>query len=411
MIPLRPGGMEVTSEELKWAWSVMRQREDAAREAALMIDEMEKRAAEGPSGSTLPTYSPQQEALISSLKAFRHGGPASTTHNFAPFKDTNPAAPPDQRYKAIGGSGINGLFAMASPDAIHWRFLSQEPIIHKGEHPGSRNDSQNVAFYDSLRGEYVAFHRDVRRNYRAIRRSASSDFIHWSDPEWIDLGDTPDEHLYTNAITPYFRAPHLYLGFPRRFVGFRKLPKDAPWPEAISDQVFMTSRDGGQRWSRQFMEAFIRPGLDKENWTDRCGTISWGVVPTSDREMSLYWIEHLRHPTLRMRRGTLRLDGFASVHAGYRGGQFVTHPFTFTGRSLYLNYSTSAVGSIQVELQEAESGRAIGAFRLEDNLIYGDEIEGLVTWRGGSDLSHFFGKAVRLRFVMKDADVYALQFR
>ena len=49
----------------------------------------------------------------------------------------------------------------------------------------------------------------------------------------------------------------------------------------------------------------------------------------------------------------LRLDGFVSVRAGYRGGEFVTHPLVFDGQRLVMNFSTSAVGSVQVEVQDA----------------------------------------------------------
>jgi len=44
-------------------------------------------------------------------------------------------------------------------------------------------------------------------------------------------------------------------------------------------------------------------------------------------------------------------------------------------------------------------------------LICGDETEGVVRWKSGSDLSLLEGRVIRLRFVMQDADLYALQFR
>ena len=43
----------------------------------------------------------------------------ASTHNFAPFLDTNPACPPEQRFKAIGGTDTKGLFLYVSPDGIH----------------------------------------------------------------------------------------------------------------------------------------------------------------------------------------------------------------------------------------------------------------------------------------------------
>ncbi|HNT34385.1 MAG TPA: hypothetical protein PKH07_05230, partial [bacterium] len=46
------------------------------------------------------------------------------THCFAPFKDTNPAAPASERYKAVS-RGDGGLIAFVSADGIHWSKLQE----------------------------------------------------------------------------------------------------------------------------------------------------------------------------------------------------------------------------------------------------------------------------------------------
>ncbi|MBI3920440.1 MAG: hypothetical protein HY318_03390 [Armatimonadetes bacterium] len=171
----------------------------------------------------------------------------------------------------------------------------------------------------------------------------------------------------------------------------------------------MTSRDGLH--FRRFLEAFIRPGIGGENWTDRTNMPAWGIVPTGPSEISVYWIEHYRHPSLRVRRGSLRTDGFVSVHADFAGGEFVTKPFTFSGKESAINYSTSAAGSVRIEIQDATE-RPLPGFGLDEGTeMYGDEIERAVAWRNGSDLSQLAGKPVRLRCVMKDADLYSMRFR
>jgi len=241
----------------------------------------------------------------------------------------------------------------------------------------------------------------------------SDDFVHWTEPQWLDFGDAPLEHLYTNAITPYHRAPHILLGFPMRFVEDRKKVAEHPYP-GVSDGVFMTSRDG-VRW-RRWLEAFLRPGPQREHWWQRNNMIAWGIlvtrsdVPGTPDELSLYASENYYVGPCRLRRFTLRMDGFASVHAPYSGGEFTTKPLIFQGRELVLNYSTSAAGSIKVELQDPD-GRPIPNFGLEEcEEIYGDEIEGMVSWRGGPDLGRLSGRPVRLRFAMKDADLLSLGF-
>src|SRR5690606_1795819 len=112
-----------------------------------------------------------------------------------------------------------------------------------------------------------------------------------------------------------------------------------------------------------------------------------------------------------VRRYTLRLDGFVSVNAPASGGELITKPITFKGTSLHLNFSSSAAGGIQVEIQDAD-GKAIPGYSLADcPPVFGDTIERTVFWTGGPDLSELQGRSVRLRFVLNDADLYALQFK
>ena len=135
-------------------------------------------------------------------------------------------------------------------------------------------------------------------------------------------------------------------------------------------------------------------------------------MPTCATEWSLYANEHYMRPDApgRIRRLAVRPWGFVSIHADYRGGEFVTKPLVFDGRCLRLNYATSAAGSIQVEIQDV-SGRAMAGFSLEDmNPLFGDALDCGVTWKGGGELKALSGRPVRLRFVMRDADLFALRF-
>ena len=125
----------------------------------------------------------------------------------------------------------------------------------------------------------------------------------------------------------------------------------------------------------------------------------------------MYCQEHGRLPTAHLRRYTLRTDGFVSVQAGFEGGEFLTQPLVFEGGELEMNYSTSAVGSVQVEIQDAE-GRAIPGYGLDEcPEKFGDEIEGTMGWNAGSGVGNLAGRPVRLRFALKDADMYAFRFR
>ena len=50
-----------------------------------------------------------------------------------------------------------------------------------------------------------------------------------------------------------------------------------------------------------------------------------------------------------------------------------------------------------------------GATLAECVPLYGDELEAPFTWKGGADISAISGKPVRLRFFLRDADLYAMQ--
>jgi len=338
------------------------------------------------------------------------------SHDFAPFKDAKADCSPEAQYKAIG-RGKGGLYAFRSPDGIHWSLMSQDPVITKGAF-----DSQNLAFWDTTRNRYVEFHRGFRDGVRDIMTCTSTDFLHWTQPVWLEYPGSPAEHLYTNQITPYYRAPHVFLGFPKRFVPSRKPPNQTR--SGVSDGLFMTSRDGlsFKRWG----EAWIRPGLQKERWVCRNNMTALGVletrsaIPGTPNELSVYSTEnYYQQGAVRLRRFTLRIDGFVSVQAPLAGGEFLTKPLAFapSGQAppgpveLVLNYSTSAAGSIRCEVLDEAGEPLPGRSLAECEEIFGDDLARPVSWLGSTDLSHVAGKPIRLRFVIKDADLYSIRFR
>ncbi len=325
------------------------------------------------------------------------------THNFTPFIDTKPGVPADQKYKALGGlafqphqsavrdkRGLGGLKAFVSPDGIYWKKLREEPVIPEAW--GKYFDSQNYAFWSESEQRYVCYFRRFIGGMRGIARTTSTDFITWTP--FVEMkANLPGEHLYTPCTQPYFRAPHLYLALPTRFMDKRG---------AATDILFMSTR-GGDRYDREFTQSFIRPGIGQDGWANRANYAAIGIHQTSDTELSMFLTGGRRY--------TLRLDGFVSVNAPLAGGEFITKPFTFSGTTLDINYSTSAAGQIRVEVQDAE-GKALPGFALDDcQPIYGDHISRIVKWKAGENVSAHTGKSVRLRFEMSDADLFSLQFR
>ncbi|MSR82173.1 MAG: hypothetical protein EXS58_04515 [Candidatus Latescibacteria bacterium] len=355
------------------------------------------------------------------------------TPNFDLFLDTCPGTPADERIKLVqyfsgrhsltpydAGKGGKQVYLSGSGDGIHFRRLAEEPVLHC-DLPNAF-DSSNVFFWSAAEGQYVGYFRFMD-DWRSVARITSPDLRRWSAPEPMTYGDTPREHLYTNATTPYFRAPHLYLALPARFLPDRRVVSDEElaglqvataqghvYYNDCSEAVLMSTRAGTACYQRTFLEGFVRPGPGAGNWVSRTNYPLTGIVQTGPEELSFYVSREYAQPTWHIRRYTLRLDGFVSVNAPYGGGELCTRLLRFAGSRLELNYATGAAGQVRVEVQD-ETGRPLPGLGLEDcDPLIGDHCARQVCWRGSPQLPPLTGKAVRLRFSLQDADLYSLRF-
>ncbi|WP_262245744.1 hypothetical protein [Parapedobacter soli] len=374
------------------------------------------------------------------------------------FKDTNPAVREDELYKGLvilhGGKGPvhnKGLLAVKSPDGKHWSLLSNNPVIEKDD--GGFFDSQNLAFWDAERQEYRIYWRHGQDGTRLIRTAVSKDFIHWHGHTDVNYIDSPIEELYHFPIKPYYRAPHIYVGFPSRYVEkdrFRFSQKESYEPlenltsslnalpgyegrmtrmkfsqrygTALTDGLFMASRDGAhfKKWNR----VFLRPGIERVgSWTYGDGFVGWHLIETTSEfegapnELSIYAVENywIGDEGTKLRRYTMRVDGFVSVNADMNGGELITKPILFEGDDLYINFSTSAAGEVRVEVLEENGFIPIQGFEAINCFpVFGDSVERRVEWKRGEGETmslSTINKPVRLRFVLKDADLYSFRFK
>ena len=135
------------------------------------------------------------------------------------------------------------------------------------------------------------------------------------------------------------------------------------------------------------------------------------AVAGGPNELSFYSSEGAwRDGQISQRRYVLRLDGFVSARAPFAGGEILTRPIKFDGDKLFVNYSTSAAGSLKVELQDA-SGQPLPGFTLQDcDEHYGDSVRQVVQWKNAPDLASLSGRPIRARFVLRDGDLYGFQF-
>ncbi len=310
------------------------------------------------------------------------------THNFTVFRDHNPAAPAESRYKAFG-VGRGGLLPFASPDCKRWKLSGEKPVITHGAF-----DSQNLAFWDAERGEYRAYWRYFGSGVRAIRTATSKDFLTWENEADLAYPEgTPVEHLYTNAIQKYFRAPHLFIGFPTRY---------EPKSQQV-EPILMTSRDG--KSFHRYPEAVVPRTAPKDRDHNRSNYMAWGIVqlPGKPHEISVYATENYYEPSPgRVRRFVYRTDGFVALAGGPKGGRMTTKPLRFTGRRLLLNHVVQKEGTLTVEALDA-SGKVVG----KSVPLGGDAVDAPVVWELDPKLS---GGTIQLRFTLKNAEVFSLKF-
>jgi hypothetical protein len=357
-----------------------------------------------------------------------------------PWLDTRPETPAAERVKIIVSEPLSGKPHTSYNDPpgpkrlVFWGsaegfiFHKLEPQPELVSRLPNCFDGGNSMFWSEAEQQYVFYYRFMDK-YRTVARTTSPDLRKWSEPAPMTYGDTPREHLYVNNTQPYFRAPQVYVALAARFMETRgaltdaqakeiglkpdpNWPKDPNWPwHDCSDAVLLTSHPGSNRYYRTFMEGFVRPGPGAPNWVSRANFPLTGLWPCGPDRM-MFWINRQNmQDSCHVERLLLRLDGFVSVNAPYTGGEFLTKPLIFEGRQLEINYRTSAAGFVRVEIQD-EAGRAFSGYTLKDcGDIIGDEVARVVAWKGAPGVQRFAGKAVRLRFEMKDADLFSFKFQ
>jgi hypothetical protein len=290
-----------------------------------------------------------------------------------------------------------GIDVAFSPDGVHWRPSSLNPVL-----PLLSDTAQSVV-WDARIGRYVAFVRMRPRGFgRAVGRSESADFEHWSPPELVFA--TRRHEFYAMGVTSY---EGLYIGTPWIIYNDKKDPALAP---PIMEAELGFSRDGWT-WTRLFPGSpFLgvgAPGSPDEKQI----RMSSSLIVLDDRVLCLYAMSrdvHVSDMRVEVGLATLRLDGFASMTAGETEGTLVTKPFVVEGTRLEINADASA-GEAAIEVLDAR-GRPIPGYEARHcRGIRGDGLRLSVAWDSHHEFARLRGKVVRLRFVLRRARLYSFQ--
>ena len=103
----------------------------------------------------------------------------------------------------------------------------------------------------------------------------------------------------------------------------------------------------------------------------------------------------------------MRLDGFVSLRAGSELGTALTKPLVWRGSTLWIN-AAATDGEVRAEVLDLDGNRLRPGLTAEQAIpISEDAIRLQVRWQNEEDLSDLKGRSVRLRFLLRNADVYA----
>jgi len=348
------------------------------------------------------------------------------------FKDTNPACPPAELFKATLWVAQRGIYLYFSPDAIHWRRneTCMLPLVSGGGCETFWDDQQGMYLnyikrdgsYSS--GDYPNYGRSTAM-FRTREINKSWPFNHvpnpyyegWPFPAVTGEGLTimgpnivePDNgQIFRTRPQKYHWAPDTYVAFMIR-----------------SGCDMAVSRDG-VNWkicSELGLGHYLRMGKTVDGRDYSHGEICNGMIRRGDKiwQWANTSIKGSRKTTTV--RLTQRLDGFLSLDAGPQDAIVITRPFVFDGSRLIvnadvkgymkvaiLNLPGSQINAYNIGLTNPAKEGLRGYGISDCDPITGDSVAHVVKWKQSSDVSNLAGEVVRLRFEMTDAKLFAFQF-
>jgi hypothetical protein len=322
---------------------------------------------------------------------------------------------PKRRFKLFRSHAEKGRFGLSvyfSKDGVHWG----ERVRRTGP-AGDRT----TAFYNPFRQVWVYSLRGDLGRARVRRYWETKDLQ--KGPMWKAI-DEPTLWMGADRLDAARGdlriVPQLYnldavayesllLGLFSIWRGDLNIPPGRP---KINEVCTGFSRDSFH-WHRPERRPFIAVSQRRGDW-------NWGNVQSAGGgclvvgdELYFYHSGRAGNPTKGTRGSgvmstglaVLRRDGFASLDAGPAGGTLTTRPVRFTGKHLFVNTDAKG-GELTAEVLD-ERGRALpGLGRGDAIAVRADRTRQALTWKGG-DLSRATGKAVRLRFHLKKARLFA----
>ena len=327
---------------------------------------------------------------------------------------------------AQGANTYGGVAVAFSPDGLRWTEYPGNPVVKHGPNLG---DAPTMMGWDPRINKYLGYFRPghpiareingigKHRHIRTIGYSTSDDFIHWTPTE-IMLA--PDEEDRVDSQYMQFTAAW-YEGF---YVGLlmvhhtheqtwgyvsaeqpRRLPLELDRPQhAVHGRGPAGSYDAG------YQDAF---GSDRPRWQDL------DLLRRFQRRARLR-PNRLGTNRMTIAVATLPEDRYVGLLAGPDQGDLRTRPVTFSGSRLVVDLDASLPGQQDQRWPRLRRMRAAGGaarpvgrplegFTLERSKRVTEGGVQEISWQG-ADLQKLAGKPVRIRFEMRNAALYSIQF-
>ena len=178
---------------------------------------------------------------------------------------------------------------------------------------------------------------------------------------------------------------------------------------AVSDGLFMTSRDG-YHFTKYDEAMFPPPPENPEAFVYGDGTATPFLVevpseiPGAEKEYMIYIRESYRSKDCsKLVKYTTRLDGFVSLHADGTECTVKTKEFIYNGASLHTNIATSARGGAYFTLISGDESYTSCE-------VFGNSTDRCVRFEDDAAVARLSGKPVTLEIRMMDCDLYAIRF-
>ncbi len=345
---------------------------------------------------------PPDERFKMFFRAGIPGGDEEKKRIIEEFRRTRP----NDIYPAVGESlkHLAGMYGAISPDGIHWKAIPGPLAIHY-------SDTTNVVYYDQQLKRYVWYARcNWYYGRRCIGRAETDDFRCWPGPEMLVWPSTylpPTDDWYTNSKTLYPGTVDHHLMFPALY-----------HHADDSSELMLFSSPDGMIWSEVPGGPVVSPGVTGA-WDGGCIFGGLDLIPLPGNQVALPYHGYLYPHKYPRNRFTMKSqtayalwpEGRLSALEAAETARFTTLPLIFEGKNLVLNVQTKRAGHVLVEVVDSTGYPLPGRSFDEADPIIGDYFDRVVTWKGEADLRKHPGQSIMLRFRLREAKLFAFEFR